>query len=148
ADADIRLNTIGFLPQSEKRASIAAPCSGFAVIRVSDSSRALAGRASEPMLNEDTHEKLCIADFSALWQPGLYYLEVAGVGRTTPFRVGEDLYRFPFYTVMRGMYLWRCGTAVSGKHLGQTFAHGPCHLQDAYLDFVGGGHLRKNGTGG
>jgi endoglucanase len=148
ADSDLRLNTIGFLPQGEKRASIAKQSSEFAVIRVSDGARVFAGRVSGPVVNGDTNEKLWTADFSSLREPGLYALDVRGVGRSAPFRVGADVYRLPFYTVMRGMYLWRCGTAVSGKQNGQTFAHGACHTNDAYLDFVGGGHVRKDGTRG
>jgi endoglucanase len=46
------------------------------------------------------------------------------------------------------MYLWRCGTAVSGKHNGQIFAHAACHTNDAWLDFVGDGHTHKGGLRG
>jgi endoglucanase len=58
------------------------------------------------------------------------------------------VYNDPFRLVTRGMTLWRCGMANSGTHNGGTFAHAACHLHDAYLDFVGGGHTRKDGTGG
>ena len=60
-----------------------------------------------------------------------------------------DIYNWPFYCVTRGMYLWRCGTAVSEAFDGSQFEHGACHLDDAYLDFVGGPvGKRKDGTGG
>jgi endoglucanase len=49
---------------------------------------------------------------------------------------------------MLGIYLWRCGTGVSATYRGQTFAHGLCHTNDAWLDFVGGGHVQKDGLGG
>ena len=49
---------------------------------------------------------------------------------------------------MLGFYLWRCGTAVSATYHGKTFAHDACHTNDAWLDFVGGGHTHKDGTGG
>lgn len=144
----IRLNTIGYLPDSPKRASIAGKFSRFAVIRVADGRKVYTGEATGPLSNADTEEQLYIADFSALKTPGEYQLEVDGIGRSPTFRVGSDVYRSPFYTVVRGMYLWRCGMAVSGKHAGDTFEHTACHMEDAYMDFVGGGNTRKDTTGG
>ena len=148
ADSQVRLNTIGFLPDQPKRASIAGECSGFAVVRVSDGASVLQGTASGPVVNPDTNEKLWTADFSKLNEPGIYRLEVAGVGRSVGFRVGKDIYLEPYRTAMLGMYLWRCGTAVRAQYKGETYAHDACHLDDAYLDFVGGGHVKRSGTKG
>ncbi len=92
----------------------------------------------------DTQEQLYTADFSGLTQPGEYQLDVPGVGRSAPFHIAPDVYREPYYAVMRGFYLWRCGTAVSATYQGVTFAHATCHTNDAWLDYVGGGHT--NGT--
>ncbi|MEK7676484.1 MAG: hypothetical protein AAB676_11700 [Verrucomicrobiota bacterium] len=41
-------------------------------------------------------------------------------------RVASRRDRQPFHTVTRAMYLWRCGTAVSGAHNGKDFAHPAC----------------------
>ncbi len=144
----IRLNTLGFLPDQEKRATLAAPCAQFSLVRVSDGASVLTGQASEPRVNADTGERLQTADFSAFNQPGTYCLDVPGVGRSAPFRIAKDLYTYPFAVVARGMYLWRCGTAVSGKHEGRTYAHDACHRGDAWLDAVGGGRAKKASTGG
>lgn len=144
----IRLNTIGYLPDSPKRASVAGKFSRFAVVRVRDGKKVYEGEAAETITSADTDEQITIADFSALKTPGEYRLEIPDIGFSPPFRIGTDVYDFPFYTVMRGMYLWRCGTAVSGKHNGDTFAHEACHTEDAYLDYVGGGHVRRDATGG
>jgi endoglucanase len=144
----IRLNTIGYLPGKDKKASIAAPCSQFAVLRVADGSKAFEGTVTGPVLNNDTQEQLYTADFSALRETGEFVLDVPGVGRSAPFRVAGDIYHQPFYTVVRGMYLWRCGAAVWGTHNGKTFAHAACHTNDAWLDSVGGGHTKKDGTKG
>jgi endoglucanase len=144
----IRLNTIGYQPQARKQASIAAPCTNFTVIRLPDRTVAFSDKVTGPALNADTGEQLCTADFSNFKQPGDYQLEVPGVGRSAPFRIGEDVYREPYYVVMRGFYLWRCGTAVSGNDHGLTYTQGACHTNDAWLDYVGGGHTLQNGTGG
>ena len=144
----IRFNTVGYLPNAEKQATIAAPCANFTVVRVTDGSTAFQGKATGPVLDPDTQEQLYTADFSKLKRPGEYQLDVPSVGRSAPFHIAADVYREPFHTVMLGFYLWRCGTAVSATHHGETFAHAACHTNDAWLDYVGGGHTNKDGTKG
>jgi Glycosyl hydrolase family 9./N-terminal ig-like domain of cellulase. len=148
ADVPIRLNTIGFLPDHDKRACIAAPCSEFSIINEADGKSVFRGKTSGPVHNDDTGEDLYIADFSALKQMGIYHLEAAGVGRSAAFRISNEVYKFPFYTAVRAMTLWRCGTAVRGTHNGITYEHNACHLEDAWLDMVGGGHVRRDATRG
>jgi len=144
----IRLNSIGFLPDKEKKASIAAPCSQFAVLRVKDGVKVLEGTVGSSFTNPDTEEKLQVADFSALKEPGEYQLDVPGMGRSAPFRVAANVYDEPFYVVTRGMYLWRCGTVVKAIYHGQTFEHGPCHLNDAWMDLITGEHVKVESTKG
>jgi endoglucanase len=144
----IRFNTVGYLPNAEKQATIAAPCANFTVIRVTDGSTAFQGKATGPVLDPDTQEQLYTADFSKLKRPGEYQLDVPSVGRSAPFHIAADVYREPFHTVMLGFYLWRCGTAVSATHHGEIFAHAACHTNDAWLDYVGGGHTNRDGTKG
>ena len=144
----IRLNTIGYLPEAEKQASIAAPCANFTVLRLPDLSVAFSGKVTGPVLNSDTGEQLCTAVFSKVKTPGDYQLDVPGVGRSAAFHIGTDVYRGPYYIVMRGFYLWRCGTAVNATHQGKTFSHAACHTNDGWLDYVGGGHTNRDGTKG
>jgi endoglucanase len=144
----IRLNTIGYLPDSEKKATIAAECSQFLVVSAKDNARVFQGVVTGPALNEDTGEQLYTADFSAVTEPGEYLLDVPGVGKSAPFHIAADVFNRPFYTVMRGFYLWRCGTAVEATYNGKTFGHGPCHMEDAWLDAVTGQHQRRDGTKG
>ncbi|HXR48320.1 MAG TPA: glycoside hydrolase family 9 protein [Candidatus Limnocylindrales bacterium] len=148
ATSSIRLNTVGYPPDAVKQASVALPCTNFAVIRVADGATVFQGAATGPVSDPDTREQLYTADFSKLGQPGDYQLDVPGVGRSAPFHVGPNVYREPYYLVMRGFYLWRCGTAVHATYQGTTFAHDICHTNDAWLDFVGGGHAQKDGTKG
>ena len=144
----IRLDTVGYLPDKPKDATIAEACTNFAVLRVSDHVKVLDGSCTGPLTNADTAEKLWTADFSALKTEGDYELEVPGVGRSAPFRVAADVYRQPYYTVMRGMYLWRCGTAVHAVYKGETYSHEICHTNDGWLDCVGGGHVKKEALKG
>ena len=134
----VRLNTIGYLPHAPKQATIARPADVFAVVRAGDGKRMFEGPVTGPIRNSDTDEQLYVADFSALTEPGEYRLDVTNVGSSAPFRIAADVYREPFRTVTRAMYLMRCGTAVRGEFHGQLFAHDACHVDDGYLDFVTG----------
>src|SRR3712207_7082687 len=46
---------------------------------------------------------------------------------------------FPYATLFRS-----CGEAVSATHDGVTYAHAACHTEDAWLDYVGGGHAKRD----
>lgn len=148
AETPIRLNSIGFFPTQPKQASIAVAATNFNLVRASDGKTVFSGRISGTRTNADTGELLFTADFSAFTNRGTFQFDVPGAGRSTAFRIGEDIYHDPFITVTRAMYLWRCGTAVSGTHNGKTFAHAACHTNDALLDYVGGGSVRSNSNGG
>jgi len=56
-------------------------------------------------LKADVYE----CDFSAFSAPGRYAVEVDGIGRSFPFRIGADVYREAFRTVARGLYHNRSG---------------------------------------
>jgi endoglucanase len=148
ADSDIRLNSLGFLPSSAKKATVVAACSDFAVKRASDGETVYSAPAMGPWHQDDVKQDVWTADFSLVSEKGRYYLDVPGVGRSGDFEIGDAVYDFAFYTAMRGFYLWRCGTAVSGEHDGQTYAHAACHMSDAYEDYVGRPNSRRDGMGG
>ena len=148
AGAPVRLNTVGYLPLQAKRATLRAPCGEFKVVRESGGAVVLRGRASGPVHDRDTDEELCVADFSALSEPGLYRLEAAGGVRSAPFRVGPGVYDPAFAAAVRAFHLWRCGAAVRDVRDGFVFSHAACHLRDAYTDFVGGGRARRDASGG
>lgn len=146
----IRLNSIGYLPGSPKRATIGADGGEFRVVRIDDGSVAYSGRVGAAITTpeSDTDETVRIADFSTLTVPGRYVLEVPGIGRSAPFVIGRDIWNEPCAAVVRAFYYWRCGTAVRGTWRGHTFAHDACHREDGWLDDVGGGHVRHPSTGG
>src|SRR5690349_10029774 len=58
ASSLIRLNTVGFLPEHQKRASIAAPATTFSVVNDADGKVVFQGRTSAPVHNSDTNEEL------------------------------------------------------------------------------------------
>lgn len=147
-DVSIRLNSLGFLPEMPKRATVSAHGDAFSVRSSEDNAVVYTGQMTGPFHQEDIHQEVWMADFSAVKTPGLFFLEVSGVGRSIDFPIGETVYDAAFYTVMRGFYLWRCGTAVKGIHDGFCYAHGPCHLDDGWQDHTGVPDTKRDGTQG
>ena len=149
-DHRIRLNTIGFPPEGAKLATIAAEFEAYQLIRVSDGASVFQGntRTAVTTAPAETDERVGVVDFSSFTTPGEYRLEVPGVGRSAPFMISADVWTEPYEVLMRGMYLWRCGTAVEATWRGITFRQAPCHLEDGWMDFVDGTHTQRKGTGG
>ena len=148
ADSGIRLNSLGFLPDMPKRATIVSKCSLFQVKRASDDEIVYSGIAAGPIHQNDVNQDVWIADFSQVRANGVFYLEIPDVGCSIEFKIGSDVYDEAYYTVMRGFYLWRCGTAVEGQYHGVRYAHAPCHMEDGWLDYIGAKDTRRDGTGG
>ena len=130
---------------SESRSPPAAE--SFVVRRAADDSAALTAALAAPIADA-SGDMVAIGDFSALDDPGSYYVDVPGVGRSAVFPIGDDVYQAPLVTAMLGFYGARCGTAVSFTYQGTTFAHGACHLKDGHLDYVGQTAVTRDGTRG
>lgn len=144
----IRLNSLGYLPQQEKEATITADVTTFVVKDAETNETLFSGKTSGPFYQEDTGQEVVMADFSALHRSGSYYLELSNGGRSVIFPVGETIYRDPFRTTMRGFYFWRCGMAVAGDHGGDHFCTEACHMEDGYLDYLGEKGGQRDGSGG
>ncbi|MCL2219580.1 MAG: glycoside hydrolase family 9 protein [Chitinispirillia bacterium] len=163
---DVRLNTVGFIPGFPKKASIAIDddcpdCAvPFTVRTVSGSEAVFSGFTGPSRINSDTKrrrrsgadpgEYLLTADFTDFSAPGRYYIEVDGIGRSANFRIGNDVFVEPFRAVMLGMYLWRCGAAVSASYNGESYSHAACHLNDASIKYINNAGVdnQRNATGG
>ncbi len=148
ADEPIRLNSVGYLPDARKVASVSSADEHFSVVRADDGQTVFEGTLSGPFENVDTHERLYFADFSALTEPGTYQLAIEDVGRSPTFRIAADVYDQPLQLAVTAMSLWRCGQAVRFEYHGDVFEHAACHMEDAWTDYVGRGHERIDAIGG
>ena len=144
----IHLNSLGFLPDQSKKASITGQTKSVVVKQVSDQKVVFQVKLSEPLFQKDVNQMVTVADFSGLSQQGNYYLETAEGIKSTGFEVSQRVYNQAFYTSMRAFYLWRCGTPVEGSHNGYHFAHEACHLDDGFEDYQNKPGAKRNGTGG
>jgi endoglucanase len=148
ADSDVRVSSIGYLTARAKHFSVLGTATDFVVRRSADGSMAFAGTLAAPAADPSTTDTIAQGDFSALTEAGRFYVDVAGVGRSVDFPIGDDVLRAPFTAAMLGFYGWRCGTAVSFPYGSEWFGHGACHLGDGYLDYLGQTGAMRDGKGG
>lgn len=147
-DKIIHLNSLGFLPQSAKRASILSDAKSFVIRKAADQTVVFKGKISKPVFQKDVAQNVALADFSSFAKSGKYYLETPEGAKSVEFEISPNAYNKAFYTSMRAFYLWRCGTAVSGDHNGIHYAHAACHLDDGFEDYQGKPGERRDGTKG
>jgi endoglucanase len=149
----IRLNTVGYLPESVKRATVAGAAkqaAAFSVVSRATGKVVLTGKLSAPHPSPDSGEEVRTADFTSVKAPGEYVLRVAGLPDSPPFPVRRGVYNASLRLVMLGFYGQRCGVPAKLTHNGITYEKGACHLQDGYLDYYDPAQAGKikDGTGG
>jgi len=134
ATLEIKVDQAGYLPAASKIAMVAVktPAADFLVRRSAGDAVALRGKLSAARPDADSGDAVQIADFSTLSEPGRYYLEVPGVGRSWNFSIGADVYQRAYYLAMRSYYGQRCGTAVDLGAEFPGFRHDACHLEGAW----------------
>jgi len=129
ASLAVKVNQVGYLPDRPKLAMVTSTAATGAVSlkRTADNVTVWSGTLGSSIYDAHTNGTIRIADFSAYATPGNYYLSVAGVGDSYPFAIADDAYNQAFYTVMRGFYGMRCGTAVSLAPDWPEYQHTACH---------------------
>jgi len=148
ADNKIHLNSLGFLPEQRKEATITAKSSTFVIKDAATNHSVFSSKTTGPYYQKDVDQEVWNANFSDLKTKGSYYLELPSGEKSAVFPINDTVYDDPFRVSMLGFYLWRCGTAVRGEHNGSNFSHAACHTEDGYDDYIGNkGHLR-DGVGG
>jgi endoglucanase len=145
----IKVDQVGYLPDAGKLAVVTAPGTTFEVKRGSDNVVVFKGTLGAASQDKDTGDSVQIADFTKLREPGTYYLDVPGVGRSWAFAVKRDVYSHTYYLAMRAFYGQRCGTAVDLGAEYPGYTHAACHFKGEFhassgkqgeRDNVGGWH--------
>jgi len=146
---EIKVDQVGYLPAAPKIAFVVSDkaTGEFAVRRKRDDSIAFKGMLSAAVLDPDSNDGVRTADFTTLNEKGAFYLDVAGVGRSWSFAIGQDVYARAFYLTMRAFYGQRCGTAVDLGPEFPGYKHKACHLKGAYHSTSGktGDHVSAKG---
>jgi len=143
---EIGLNTVGYKAESTKVATVDSKAGSFRIVDCDSGETVFKGDLKSAGVEG---KDLKLADFSDLKEAGKYRLNIDGEEvSSSVFEINDTVYSFPFRTVVRAMYLWRCGTAVEGEFNGDVFKHAACHLEDGYMDYVTGKHDYRYSIGG
>jgi len=82
------------------------------------------------LTGEDVYE----LDFSAFQGEGLYCIQIPGLGRSWPFEVTKGGYGTAFYTMMKGLYIQRCGMELKSPFT--AWERPACHLESKQGDYI------------
>lgn len=145
----VRVNSVGYVTDREKRATIVLPKDVAALpdkmVEVRDAAGSLVwtGMAEGPTADSSTNATVYIVDFTAFATAGSFNLAVpslkAGDGSaatSATFRIGPDVFRDVLMRSMLGLYGQRCGSAVNIDLNSEHWTHAACHLGDASQKFL------------
>lgn len=129
----VKINQAGFAPHANKVAVVpAGSAQVFAIVRAGDGATVLSGRLGAPSRWHPSGETVRLADFSALREPGVYRLQVAGVAASSPFEVKDAPYRALNAAAIKAYYFNRSGAALDARHAG-PYARAAGHPDDKVL---------------
>ncbi len=143
----IRVNQAGYLPDAPKTAVFAdLEAETFRVVKSATGGVVFEGTLSAPAGNPWSGETDRVADFSGLNVPGSYLIKASDGTKSPVFVIGGDVYKELLNSVLRMLYLQRCGTELGSAHAG-IYAHPACHTEtalvygtDRRIDVRGGWH--------
>ena len=144
ASIQIKVDQVGYLPGAPKVAVVTAAAKTFEVKRASDNVTVFKGTLGRAILDADSGDSVQLADFTKLRQPGTYYLDVPGVGRSWTFSIGRDVFLRTYYLAMRAFYGQRCGTPVDLGPEFPGYTHAACHLKGEFHSSSGKQGERDN----
>jgi endoglucanase len=155
----VRVDTVGYLRARAKVATVVPPpgavdlSGAIAQIFTVSGVPLWSCQLGSQMIDPDSGDIYYFADFTGFDEPGVYVLAVPGLGtdptaQSAPFEISETVFGGALATAMTGLYGQRCGTAVTITIGSDTWQHGACHMEDAYLDYLTGADTKSVGVGG
>ncbi len=116
---DIRLNQIGFLPNSKKVAAIVnSQADSFKVATSNLSSIVFEGELLPASYYASSDENISIADFTLMTTPGDYVILVADKGKSVPFSVRDDIFTNLSKASLKYFYFNRASTPILNEYAG------------------------------
>ncbi len=124
--AKIRINQLGYLTESVKRAVVVNSEAEEFTVTDSLGKTVFAGTLSDRGVWDKSGEKVKIADFTLLEVPGKYILHVKGEGSSWPFEIGTGVFDEVSRSSLKAFYLQRASMAIEEKYAGK-YSHPLAH---------------------
>jgi endoglucanase len=117
---DIRLNQVGFLPNSQKIAAVVnTQCDSFEVLSSNPDSIVFKGKFLPPAYYGSSGEDVRIADFTLLNKTGEFVLVVNDLGKSVSFTVKEDIFNDLSKATLKSYYYNRASTPILVQYAGE-----------------------------
>ncbi|HSC68715.1 MAG TPA: glycoside hydrolase family 9 protein [Cellvibrio sp.] len=115
----IKVNQLGFLPESAKWAVVpAGAATSFKVIDVATNAEVLSGTLSAAATWSASEESVRLADFSSLKTAGNYLIRVEGVNDSYKFTIANDAYNAVNAASIKAFYFNRNSAELLAAHAG------------------------------
>ncbi|NCD35289.1 MAG: glycoside hydrolase [Spartobacteria bacterium] len=130
---DINVNQLGYLVNDTKKAVLRGESVGD-TFQVLDEAGVVVfeGPVTGPVKNKTADEINYYADFSDVTEAGTYTIVSGGDGTSYPFVISDGVYDALMKSVVKMLYLQRCGEALDTEYAG-AFAHRECHTSEATI---------------
>jgi endoglucanase len=116
---NIRLNQLGFLPESAKWAVVpAGAATTFTVINAATNAEVFSGNLSAAATWSASEESVKLADFSSVKTPGDYLVRVGGVNDSYRFTIATDVYNALTAASIKAFYFNRNSAELLATHAG------------------------------
>ena len=117
---DIRLNQIGFFPNSPKIGVISSDLDGgsFYLVSIGDKKTVFTGELSRQGSGALQHAGTLIADFSEFKEKGQFLLNVPEVGSSAHFVIGDQVFEELGKASIKAFYYNRASTELEEQHAG------------------------------
>jgi endoglucanase len=116
----IRLNQLGFYPESQKIAVIPDGTeSNFSVVSIPSGEVVFQSKSAGPNKSEFSPRLTRIADFSKVTKPGSYKLSVPGQGESYQFEIRPNIFCGLTKALIRGFYFQRMSTPLLPEYAGK-----------------------------
>jgi endoglucanase len=117
---DIRLNQLGFLPNSVKLAAVVnAKTDSFTIMNADMSEVVFRGELLPSLYYSASDENVRLADFTLLTIQGDYVLFIDGLGKSYPFEVAETVYNSLAKATLKYYYFNRASVPILSEYAGK-----------------------------
>jgi endoglucanase len=127
---DIRINQVGYYPQSAKRFVVIESGSAGFEIRDGRGVVRYKGQLKDNGFWDASGEHVRVGDFTEFKEPGRYTISVPDKGESHPFQISPDLYGEALKAAMKTYYFQRASMPLEEKYAGR-YARAMGHPDDS-----------------
>lgn len=144
-EEDIIANQVGYYPDSQKTTVLrnVTDETTFDVVDAATDEVVYTGSIVSNPNKTASYEENWYGDFTAVTEPGTYYIKAGNLNASYPFTIGEEVYSDLLDDAVRMFYLQRCGCAVEDESINHTACHtelAAIYGTEETIDVTGGWH--------